>query len=51
MFIQRDRFVIDFKPYKENFTEIRSQQIILAAEQQRLEQEEKKDVDVLNIEL
>lgn len=27
MFIQRDKFVIDFKPFKENFQEQRSQMI------------------------
>lgn len=25
MFIQRDKFVVDFKPYKENFAEQRQQ--------------------------
>lgn len=43
MFIQRDKFVADFRSYKDHFQEQRQAQIEQLADQQKAEQEEKKE--------
>lgn len=42
LFIPREKFIVEYRPYKEHFEEMKKQQIQVALENLRSEQEEKK---------